>query len=184
MIGSSAMVHPLHQRRSGREAKLSPSEESSESHCLKQKTPISIAELWVWWGWGAVLYLCQHLLRQPQLHSHLGDQATQVTAGPFFPSQHKGLFGSDFSLLPSSTTAASFTMMSRTQCDPAAPQLSAFGTSEDSHEWMLSAGFPGPFWPIPPLMGSFLFLVPTQGEKIPKPVILNQYWSYSPKGYF
>lgn len=85
---------------------------------------ISIAELWVWWGWGAVLYLCQHLLRQPQLHSHLGDQATQVTAGPFFPPNTRPfwiwLLSSTFQHLHN---AASFTMMSRTQCDPATPQL-------------------------------------------------------------
>lgn len=46
---------------------------------------ISITELWSWQGWGAVLYLHWHLLRQPQPHSCLGGQATQVIGGTFFP---------------------------------------------------------------------------------------------------
>lgn len=127
---------------------------------------ISIAELWVWWGWAAVLYLCQHLLRQPQLHSHLGDQATQVTAGPFFPPNTRPFW----IWLLSSTFQHHCRLLHNDVQDSVWPSCSPALHLAPLRTLMngcfLQASLV-PSWPIPPLMGSFLFLVPTQGEKNP-----------------
>ena len=88
----------------------------------------------------------------------------------------QGLFGSDFSLLPSST----FTMSPPSQWCPGLSVTqplpsSAFGASEDSHEWMLSAGFPGPFLTHPTTNGIF----PLPGFYPGGKKSLNQWFSTS-----
>ena len=126
-------------------------------------------------GVGVQLYIYASSYWDSLTPSGLSGQDMQVTDGPFFTPSTKllwiWLLFSTFQPL----CHIYFMIMSRICSVTLLHPNSAFGSSEDPHELILSAGFPTPFPTHPtatPGLGSCPFSVPTQERKP-----LNQWFS-------